>query len=265
MFNIKAKDSEKYFKEVESKLLEETDYLLEVKQSKEAAASCAHIENVLFPNYYEDLSSERIITMDWMEGEHLSEFVKHNTDQGLANKLGQALWDYYMYQMHHLKKVNADPHPGNFLVSKKGEIIAIDFGCVKEIPKEFYDPYSRLFKQENLDNPKNFKEILLELDVLKENDPIEEEAFFNNMFHELLSLFMFPFNQEEFDFSDKKFFGKIAEMGEMYSKNTKLRKYNANRGSTHFIYVNRTNFGFYNLMHMLKAKDIKVFNYKKYL
>lgn len=265
MFNIKAKDSEKYFQEVESKLLEETDYKREVEQSIEAAENCKNIPNILFPTYYPDMSSDRIITMDWMEGEHLSEFVKNNKDDALANKIGQTLWDYFMFQMHHLNTVNADPHPGNFLVSKKGELIAIDFGCVKQIPKDFYEPYSQLFKQENLDNPEKFKDILMKLDVLKENDSEEEGSFFENMFHQLLSLFMIPFNQETFDFSDEDFFGKIAEMGESYTKKSELRKYNANRGATHFIYVNRTNFGFYNLMHMLKAKDIKIFNYKKYL
>lgn len=43
MFNIKGKDSEKYFKEVEGKLLEETDYLLEVKQSIEISEACAQM------------------------------------------------------------------------------------------------------------------------------------------------------------------------------------------------------------------------------
>lgn len=265
MFNIKAKDSEKYFQEVESKLLEETDYKREVQQSIEAAESCKNLNNVLFPSYYPELSSERIITMDWMDGVHLSEFATNNKDPELANKIGQTLWDYYMFQMHHLNTVNADPHPGNFLVSNKGELIALDFGCVKKIPKDFYNPYSLLFQQENLDNPEKFKEILLQLDVLKKEDSEEEEAFFKSMFHQLLSLFMVPFNQEYFDFSDKEFFGKIAEMGEAYTKKSELRKYNANRGATHFIYVNRTNFGFYNLMHMLQATKIDIFHYKKYL
>src|SRR5680860_1703927 len=100
MFNLKGKDSEKYFEEVEGKLLEETDYVLEVKQSKGISLACAHLPNLKFPEYYEALSNERIITMDWMEGEHLSEFAKKNTNQEKADKIGQALWDFYMYQMH---------------------------------------------------------------------------------------------------------------------------------------------------------------------
>ena len=116
MFNIKGKDSDKYFKEVENKLTEETNYILEIAQSKAVAEACAHIPNLKFPKYYEEFSSERIITMDYMKGEHLSEFVAHNTDQTLSNKIGQALWDFYMFQIHKLKKVHADPHPGNFLI-----------------------------------------------------------------------------------------------------------------------------------------------------
>ncbi|WP_445732592.1 ABC1 kinase family protein [Mariniflexile sp.] len=262
MFNIKGKDSDKYFKEVEGKLIEETNYVLEVQQSKEIASACAHIPNLLFPQYYEELSSDRIITMDYMEGEHLSEFTAYNTNQETANTLGQALWDFYMFQIHNLKKVHADPHPGNFLVSKKGELIALDFGCMKTIPNEFYIPYFELAKPENISDKDYFVAKLYELEILREDDSKEEIAFFTEMFHELLSLFTQPFHVESFDFSDADFFGKIAELGERYSKSTELRKMNGNRGSKHFIYINRTFFGLYNLMFDLKAKDIKINNFK---
>ena len=262
MFNIKGKDSDKYFKEVEGKLIEETNYVLELEQSKEIALACSHIPNLLFPQYYAELSSDRIITMDYMEGEHLSEFTAYNTNQETANKLGQALWDFYMFQIHKLKKVHADPHPGNFLVSKKGELVALDFGCMKTIPDDFYIPYFKLAKPENITNQNYFVSKLYELEILREDDSKEEIEFFTEMFHELLSLFTQPFHIESFDFSDGNFFGKITELGQRYSKNTELRKMNGNRGSKHFIYINRTFFGLYNLMFDLKAKDIKINNYK---
>ncbi len=263
MFNIKGKDSDKYFKEVEHKLVEETNYILEMQQSKEISNACNHITNLKFPKYYKNLSSERIITMDYMEGEHLSEFTAHNTNQKKSNKLGQALWDFYMYQIHNLKKVHADPHPGNFLISEKGELIALDFGCMKSIPMEFYTPYFELAKPENVDNIEYFTSKLYELEILKENDSEEELEFFTKMFHEMLSLFTQPFHQESFDFSNADFFGKIAELGERYSKSTDLKKMNGNRGSKHFIYINRTFFGLYNLMFDLKAQNIKINNYLK--
>ncbi|WP_417856835.1 ABC1 kinase family protein [Xanthomarina gelatinilytica] len=261
MFNIKGKDSDKYFKEVETKLIEETNYVLEVQQSMEIAQACAHIPNLKFPKYYPDLSSDRIITMDYMEGEHLSEFTKHNTNQEKANKIGQALWDFYMYQIHKLKKVHADPHPGNFLISEDGQLIVLDFGCVKTIPEDFYIPYFELAQKENISNQEKFLAKLYELEILKPEDTQEEKAFFSKMFHDMLSLFSLPLQDETFDFSNADFFLKIAQLGEQYSKNTQIRKYNANRGSKHFIYMNRTFFGLYNLMFDLKANRIIINNF----
>lgn len=262
MFNIKGKDSDKYFQEVENKLVEETNYILEVEQSKAIVEACKHIPNLKFPNYYEDLSSERIITMDWMEGEHLSEFTAYNKNQNKADQLGQALWDFYMYQMHVIKKVHADPHPGNFLVSKSADLIALDFGCMKEVPEDFYVPYFELAKPEVINNKILFTQKMYELEILREEDTQEELDFFSAMFHELLSLFTKPFHEDTFDFSDPEFFNAISEMGQRYSKSTELRKMNGNRGSKHFIYINRTFFGLYNLMFDLKAKNVQINNYK---
>ena len=260
MFNIKGEGSDKYFKEVENKLIEETDYILEIKQSKEIAAACAHIPFLKFPTYYDAWSSERIITMDYMVGEHLSEFTAYNDNQALANQLGQALWDFYMYQIHKLKKVHADPHPGNFLIAPEGHLIVLDFGCMKQIPDEFYVPYFELADKENMSDPEKFSKKLYELEILRPDDTKTEVVFFTQMFHEMLSLFTQPLHQNVFDFSDTEFFGKMAALGEKYSKNTELRKMNGNRGSKHFIYMNRTFFGLYNLMFDLKAQNITINN-----
>jgi predicted unusual protein kinase regulating ubiquinone biosynthesis (AarF/ABC1/UbiB family) len=263
MFNLQGKDSDKYFKEVEDKLIEETNYILELKQSQEVAIACNKIENLVFPNYYPEYSSDKIITMDWMTGIHLSEFTKSNTNQEIANKIGQALWDFYMYQIHILKKVHADPHPGNFLVNQQNQLVALDFGCMKQIPNGFYVPYFELINKEVIDNKKLFSEKLFELEILREDDSKEEIDYFTQMFYDLLSLFTQPFQSENFDFADEVFFGNIAQLGERFAKDTNLRKMNGNRGSKHFIYMNRTFFGLYNLMFDLKAK-IKVNEFKKY-
>jgi predicted unusual protein kinase regulating ubiquinone biosynthesis (AarF/ABC1/UbiB family) len=261
MFNLQGKDSDKYFKEVEDKLIEETNYLLELKQSQEVVEACQKIENLVFPQYYPEYSSEKIITMDWMTGVHLSEFK--NTNPEIASKIGQALWDFYMYQIHILRKVHADPHPGNFLVNSENQLVALDFGCMKQIPTEFYVPYFELINKEVIDNAAFFKAKLFELEILRVDDSKEEIEYFTQMFYDLLSLFTQPFQSETFDFSDEVFFQNIAQLGERFSKDTNLRKMNGNRGSKHFIYMNRTFFGLYNLMFDLKAK-IVVNEFKKY-
>ncbi len=264
MFNIKGKDSDKYFKEVEDKLLEETDYKLELKQSLDVSNWCSKIENLRFPKYYNQWSSEKILTMEWIDGQHLSEFAAQNTSQEKADAIGQALWDFYMYQMHALKQVHADPHPGNFLIDTDGKLVAIDFGCIKQVPNEFYEPYFELAKKEVINNPILFDEKLYELEILRSDDTQQEIQYFTKLFHELLSLFTQPFHSEFFDFSDKDFFGKIATMGEEFAKDTQLRKMNGNRGSKHFLYINRTFFGLYNLLHELKAR-VHTRTFEKYL
>ena len=263
MFNLQGKDSDKYFKEVEDKLIEETNYLLELKQSQEVVKACEKIENLVFPQYYPEFSSERIITMDWMTGIHLSEFTGINDNSEIANKIGQALWDFYMYQIHILKKVHADPHPGNFLVNDANQLIAIDFGCMKQIPIDFYTPYFELINKEVINNSKVFKEKLFELEILRSDDSKEEVEYFTTMFYDLMYLFTLPFQEEKFDFSNPEFFGNIAKLGERFAKDTNIRKMNGNRGSKHFIYMNRTFFGLYNLMFDLKA-TIVVNQYQKY-
>ena len=263
MFNLQGKDSDKYFKEVEDKLIEETNYLLELNQSQEVVKACQKIENLIFPNYYPEFSSERIITMDWMTGVHLSEFTAVNENSEIANKIGQALWDFYMYQIHILRKVHADPHPGNFLVNERNQLIALDFGCMKTIPNDFYIPYFELIDKNVINNTDLFKKKLFELEILRSDDSIEEVDYFTTMFYDLMYLFTLPFQEEHFDFSNPEFFGNIAKLGERFAKDTNLRKMNGNRGSKHFIYMNRTFFGLYNLMFDLKA-TIVVNQYEKY-
>lgn len=265
MFNIRKEGSESYFKEVEDKLYEETNYDLELSRSEQIAQQCAHLENIKFPKYYPEFSCEKIITMDWLHGKHFSEFIKTKHPQKTLNKIGQTLWDFYMYQMHVLKQVHADPHPGNFLISEKGELMVIDFGCVKEIPSDFYEPYFELAKVENLMNEAFFEQKLYELEILKPEDSSEEKVFFSKLFYEMLELFTRPFNQEFFDFSDENFFQEIADLGQRYAKLSDLKNMNTNRGSRHFIYLNRTFFGLYNMMHDLRAEGIEINHFKKFM
>lgn len=264
MFNLQGKDSDKYFKEIENKLIEETNYTLELQQSEEITKACSHIAHLHFPHYYKQYSTDKIITMDWMDGMHLSEFAKTDFTQEEGDLLGQTLWNFYMFQMHKLHKVHADPHPGNFLVSPEKELIAIDFGCIKEVPQEFYVPYFELADHSVLENDEVFTAKLYELEILRKDDSKEDIVFFKALFKEMLSIFTTPFNRDEFDFGDDDFWQKIANLSKQYSNDEQLRKMNGNRGSKHFLYINRTFFGLYNLLHDLKAK-VNTNDFKKYM
>ena len=264
MFNLKGKDTEKFFREVEDKLTEETDYLLELRQSQGITQACEVLEGIRFPTYYPQWSCERILTMDWMDGQHLGEYTQKDFDRKTGNHLGQVLWDFYMFQIHQLRQVHADPHPGNFLVGDDGNLIAIDFGCIKEIPDSFYAPYFELAKQETFSDDAVFTEKLFELEILTPQDTPQELLFFKKLFKEMLELFTRPFNEDIFDFSSPEFWERIGALSQQFAADPKIRKMNANRGSRHFLYINRTFFGLYNLLHDLKAR-VRIHDYERYL
>jgi len=64
LLGLNESDVNNYTSEVEERLLEETDYFLELKRSMEISEACSHIPNLIFPKYYPELSCERVLTMD---------------------------------------------------------------------------------------------------------------------------------------------------------------------------------------------------------
>ena len=265
MFNLKGKDTDRYFEEVENKLLEETDYLQELQSSQMISEAAQVLPNLTFPKYYPKWTTSKILTMDWMEGVHLSEYVKREKfNQKERNLLGQTLWDFYMFQIHGLRKVQADPHPGNFMVSEQGELIAIDFGCIKEIPEDFYIPYFELSKKENIEDQESFVKLLTDLEILLDTDTEEETTYFLALFQKMMRLFTKPFHDQYFNFSDAVFWDAISNLSKDFTEDSQLRQMNGNRGSKHFIYINRTFFGLYHLLHDLEAQ-IETESFRKYL
>ena len=237
-------------KEVEERLLEETDYELEVRRSIEFSKACACLQNVVFPGYYPELSSKRIITMDWLEGQHLREFLKTDPSQELRNQIGQALWDFYNFQQHELRAVHADPHPGNFLITADGRLGIIDFGCIKEMPEDFYRPFFSLVLGDVLDDEESTLQAFRELEMIHSTDTPQQLDFYYRFYKEMISLFARPDMDPVFDFGETSFFDDLYGFGE---KLAKMPEFKQPRGVKHFIYVNRTNFGLYNILHDLKA------------
>ena len=254
LLNMNEKEMDHYMEEVEEKLLEETDYKLEVKRSTEISQACRHIPHLSFPTYYPDLSSERIITMDWLEGDHLKEWLQTNPSQEDRNQIGQALWDFYHHQVHNLKKVHADPHPGNFLVQEGVNLGVIDFGCVKVIPEDFYQGYFSLIRKNSLLNETQLNQIFFDLDFISDQDSAEEQVYFKGVFKEMITLLGKPFHAEAFDFADDAYFNQIYALGDRVARDKMFRNSRQARGSRHGLFVNRTYFGLYSLLNQLRAQ-----------
>src|SRR5476651_458262 len=208
MLGMSEKELDIYMREVEERLLEETDYELEVRRSIEFSNACANLDNVVFPTYYPELSSKRIITMSWLEGIHLKEFLATNPSQELRNTIGQALWDFYNYQQHELRAVHADPHPGNFLITPEGKLGVIDFGCIKEMPDDFYTPFFSLTSTDLFENKEETIKAFRLLEMILPYDSPTQVEFYYKMYKEMISLFALPYITETFDFSQTGFFDK---------------------------------------------------------
>ena len=126
MLNVKESDIKPYLEELTDKLQEETDYQHELKVGMQITAECKPLSNVHFPNYYPEWSTPKILVMDWVEGRHLDQFIASDPPQETRNAIGQALWDFYNYQVHKLRIVHADPHPGNFIIDSHDRLWVID-------------------------------------------------------------------------------------------------------------------------------------------
>lgn len=256
LLNLNERDIDRYMGEVEAKLLEETDYDLELKRSIEISEACVHIPDLIFPKYYPDLSSKRILTMDWLDGMHLKEFLKTNPSQAVRNRIGQALWDFYDYQIHTLRQVHADPHPGNFLMRADGTMGVIDFGCVKVIPAFYYDNYFRLVNPDTIDDDALMEQIFENLEFLTPVDSPKDRAFFSGLFKQMIRMLGEPFAVEEFDFGDDRYFNEVYAFAEGLTKVEELKSSKVARGSQDGLYVNRTYYGLYAILNELKARVV---------
>jgi predicted unusual protein kinase regulating ubiquinone biosynthesis (AarF/ABC1/UbiB family) len=254
MFKLNATEYDEFIQEVQARMLEEADYTLELKRSINLSKQCKGIENLVFPTYYPQQSSDKILTMDWLEGKPLGEFLKtEKLTKAEANRIGQAMWDFYHFQIHQLKELHADPHPGNFIITNDKKLGIIDFGCVKVIPQEFYPQYFQLLDRDILQNKTKLENAFYQLRFIYPDDLAKDKRFFIDVFTHLVELLGRPFRSNEFDFDNATYFEEVFKFGEQLSNMKELRESKKARGVKHAIYINRTYFGLYNLLYDLKA------------
>lgn len=253
IMQMKSSELDKYFEEVAQKLQEEADYEAELKNAQYLTNACKSLDNLVFPHYYPELSGKRILCMDWIEGQHLKEFTQKEQNPEKRNFVGQSIWDFYNMQVHQLQFIHADPHPGNFLVTPEGKLGILDFGCIKEIPQDFYSDFFSLTREEIVSDPKALEKAFMNLEILHPKDNSEVRTFFSNLFKDMIGLLVIPLKSKNFDFGDDDYFKEIYQYGQKTAQMKEVKKYGSARGSRHFIYINRTYFGLYSLLNLLQA------------
>jgi predicted unusual protein kinase regulating ubiquinone biosynthesis (AarF/ABC1/UbiB family) len=253
MFGLPEKEMQKYFQEVEEKLIEETNYTLELQRSQEISTTCTNIPDIFFPVYYPEYSSSKVLVMDWLEGDHLKEFLDKKPSQEVKNRVAQALWDFYNHQLHTALAIHADPHPGNFLLQEDGRVGVIDFGCVKVVPEDFYYHYFPLLVPEIRNNQAVVDQLLSHIEIIFPRDSPAVKVELQTAFLEMTALLSRPFESSKFQFTHE-FIDEIYAKGEEIYQIPEVKRPTQPRGSKHALYVNRTYFGIYSMMADLQAE-----------
>jgi predicted unusual protein kinase regulating ubiquinone biosynthesis (AarF/ABC1/UbiB family) len=117
------------FEDVRSKLDQEVDYENEARNLEIAVDAFSEGEQVVVPKVHRDFSSKRVLTMDYIEGVHLAEYLASRPSQEERDRYGRLVVMSSMRLSYGKNLLHADPHPGNYFFMPDGRLGLIDFGC----------------------------------------------------------------------------------------------------------------------------------------
>jgi len=244
----KGANLEDYFDEIESTLFEETDYIREGNYIEYFHNRFAD-EDIVTPRWIKEYSTSKVLTMTFVEGLHLREFLAQNPSQEKRNHFGQLLWDFFHNQVEQRDFIHADTHPGNFFFREDGKLGVIDFGCVKKFSQDFTRNYMQLLPTHLNQDMEEMRQMYIKLDIIRENpdNPEKEEEFFK-FCKNYGDVFARPYMNDSFDFGDKKF----KEDLNAYAKEMPIM--NEPRGDKNFIYSTKVHLGLYSILMKLGAE-----------
>lgn len=155
--------------ELEERLLEECDYTVEADNQEAFARMLASERQILVPRVHRTLSTKRILVSDFVPGESFADF-KRNATQAEKNRAGELLFQVAWSSILSHGAFNADPHPGNYLFQRDGElrVALLDFGCVKRYPPEFIALWKRLLRSALEDDAAAMREVAEAMHIIRD-------------------------------------------------------------------------------------------------
>jgi len=245
---VRGGDIDDHFQEVRARLEEETDYLNEAENIAFFAEQYDR-DDVVTPRAVDAYTTETVLTMTYVEGQHLDTFLDDHPDQATRDHFGQLLWDFLHEQVaSNHRTLHADAHPGNFLFRDDGRLGVIDFGCVKTLPQDFRDDMLRLYRARLIDDEAAIDRLLRRLDILHEGLSTDTQDKIRDFFDRYGSLLVEPYQQSPFDFGDPAFRERLHEC---FQEASELREV---VGSPHFIFLNKALVGLLNLLTKLEPR-----------
>ena len=114
---------------------EELDFTIEARNLTKFSGF-KHHPRVRIPTLVPELSKERVIVTEWIDGRRLVEYLDRSNKEE-ARELLSVVQDSYMQQITQFGVYQADPHPGNFLVDSEKNVFILDYGVIGVLtPKE---------------------------------------------------------------------------------------------------------------------------------
>ncbi len=124
-----------HFEEVRRMLNQEVDYVEEAESTRLAGELFRPGDGIAVPQVYSDYSGKRVLTTEYMQGLHLTDYLATNPTQASRNAFGTKMYIAWM-RMYFAFMPHADPHPGNYLFLSDGRLGLLDFGCVQRYGPE---------------------------------------------------------------------------------------------------------------------------------
>ncbi len=131
--------------EIAERLREELDYEREAKHMALYRNVLADRDDIVAPAPVPELSTKRLLTMEWLEGRPLKSFL--DADQATRNRIAVLLFDAWWTPMAHVGVIHGDPHLGNYTFGDDGaRLNLLDFGCVRIFPAQFVQGVVNLYR-----------------------------------------------------------------------------------------------------------------------
>lgn len=133
---FKIKGIDHVYSQVKEMIYEELNYTAEACNMETISLSCEKIEGIKIPIVYSEYSSEKVLTTEFCEGTKITN-VKQLNEWGIdENTIAEKLIFVYCEMILNHGYYHADPHPGNLLVNKEGDIVILDFGAIGRLNDE---------------------------------------------------------------------------------------------------------------------------------
>jgi predicted unusual protein kinase regulating ubiquinone biosynthesis (AarF/ABC1/UbiB family) len=131
------------FDEIEARLLEETDYLLEA-ENMAFFHDKLDVDGVCVPTVWRQGCRREILCAQKLSGLPLNQWLKTNPGQEARNLVAGRLNEVFLQSLYRLGRIHADPNPGNFVIGEGFSLGLVDFGCVKTFTPQFVALYRKL-------------------------------------------------------------------------------------------------------------------------